>query len=131
MTPVATYAVRMQRNLQRVGEAAGIAADLVTFHERVGRKAPRTAGKNLSGGTDDPASQVEPWQLYLFIDGDTDSSYQLRRHVDELRGEDYRGKIRLVCVTFASSPVAAATALNELVGGKDVCLLYTSPSPRD
>jgi hypothetical protein len=109
------------------------AKQLVEFYERVGQKAGRTAGKNLTGGPADPAaSSPEPWLLYMFvpqIEGEIEQ--KLLQYVTELGKREYAGKIRLVCVTFSGNPLDATSVFTALPGTAARELLWANPNDPD
>ncbi len=104
--------------------------DLCTFHEQVGKAAPRTAGEPLAGAPADPGTRPEPWLVYHFTRSLAgDDGWLVQQWLDELARPDYAGKARLVCVVSAANPLAAVAELHALPGAQGVDLLWANPSP--
>jgi len=112
----------------RIPEFAGALA-LVAFHERIGQKPARTAGRDLLGGdaSRDGAARPEPWLLWLFVGGIDDAARDfVQPFLSEAAKPAYRGKLRVVCVTAAANPLLAVTAFRQLPdAGAD--LLWADP----
>jgi hypothetical protein len=103
--------------------------NLVQVHELVGQAPPRTAGKNLGGGPDDPAAgRTEPWLVYVFADVlNDDTQFLLGQWLAEAARPEYDGKARVVCVTSEGAPLAALTKTRDLAGAQLLDLLWASP----
>jgi hypothetical protein len=102
---------------------------LVSFYERIGKKPAKTAGRNLVGGAADPSVHTEPWLLYVFVDAlEGEDAFLLRRFTDELQLDNYRGKMRLVCVTYAVNPLPVTVRFQNDYAGNGAELLWASPN---
>lgn len=105
--------------------------DLVTLHERVGQPAPRTHGRALTGGPEDPArSRAAPWLLYCFVVlADGDQRFAVASLLQELAREPYAETILPVIVSFDGDPLTALGTLRSLAEDTEVDLLWANPAP--
>jgi hypothetical protein len=125
---LATARERATKLAQDVPEFSSNSA-LVSFYERIGKKPAKTAGRNLVGGAPDPSVHAEPWLLYVFVDAlEGDDAFLLRRFTDELKLDNYRGKMRLVCVTYAVNPLPATIRFQNDYADNGAELLWASPN---
>lgn len=110
-----------------VPEFAGV-CQLVSFHEQLGKPAPRTAGVPVGGAPADPATRSERFLLYHFTGTlDDESLFQLGLYLNEVKRPEYAGVVRLVCVTMGGNPLTAAAAIQRLPGSECVDVLWASP----
>lgn len=126
---LATARERASKLAQEVPEFAA-AGTLVAFYERIGKKPDKTSGRNLIGGPDDPANAYkEPWLVYVFVDSlEGEDAMPMQRFCAELGKEKYRGKARLICVTYAINPLPVTARFQREFAFDGADLLWASPN---
>jgi hypothetical protein len=104
--------------------------DLVTFHECVGRPAPRLAGHNIGGGSTDPMTRSEPWLLYVFVEQlDDSTSYLVTSYRQMLAAIPGPNQVHVVVVTFEGTALDPVARLRQLQPPQDLPdLIWANPN---
>lgn len=103
---------------------------LVAFHEQIGQAAPKTAGHNLAGGPDDPATaHSQPWMLYCFGNLEqTSDRAQISASIRQVADPAFAPVLRVVVVSFGANPLAALGHFRSLPVSERCDLLWANPS---
>jgi hypothetical protein len=139
----ASLRVQLRLHQGRIREARALAEPLVTrikefswlldqvvFHESIGQPAPRIAGHNLNGGTQDPLTLPVPWEVYLFVEQFNDSAAFLAGSYRSVMASlTPPSQARLVVVTFEGSALEPVARLRQLTPPDNLPdLLWANPN---
>jgi len=103
--------------------------DMIEFHARIGRPAPKTSGRALQGTGHPLRDRFDPWQLYYFASlGDPHQRHQFERLLGELQREEYPGRVHLVLVAFDGDPLGTLSHVAGMEGGEEVDVLWANPN---
>ncbi len=103
---------------------------LVSFYERIGQAAPRTAGRGIASGRTDPAESPTPWLLYCFCNLESKTDRLLVRHLANMLNSDdpeQDALIKLVLVSFSANPLAVLGHFRDLPSHAQHELLWANP----